>query len=216
MKFAICAGALVAGLAFSTGASAQIAGGVNIGTTGIGIELQKPLTETIVGRVNADFLNYEREETLDEIDYDGKLKFSTAGVFADWHPGGASFFLSGGAYFGTREIELSGTPNQAVEIGDTVYAPGSIILKGKIEMSDVQPFLGLGFDNTFSREQGLGFRAMVGASFSDEPDVSLTCTGGSSCATAQADLDEERREIADDAEDFKIFPVVQVGLTYKF
>ncbi len=54
--------------------------------------------------------------------------------------------------------------------------------------------------------------------WSDAPEVALTSTGGSlsNDPTFQARLRDESRNITDDAEGYGLFPIVQVGLNYKF
>ena len=54
--------------------------------------------------------------------------------------------------------------------------------------------------------------------FSGEPDVSLESRGGlfSGDPTFEAEVDREEQRIREDIEDFKVYPVIQIGLTYRF
>jgi hypothetical protein len=120
-------------------------------------------------------------------------------------------------YAGSRKVTLRATPTTNVEIGDTTYTPLQVgVLQGEAEMAKVQPFLGLGWEHGFSHAWGI--RAVVGAAFSSAPDVSLTCLGGTLCATpaVQAELVKERAQISEDASLLKAYPIVQVGLTRRF
>lgn len=89
---------------------------------------------------------------------------------------------------------------------------------GQIKLKDVAPFAGLGFDNTFTRSSRWGFRALAGVAWSDEPEVGLESTGGSlsNDPTFRARLAEERASIQSDVEDYGFYPVLQLGLNYKF
>lgn len=199
--------------------SSSLAAGVNLGTPGLGAELQLQLSDSLVLRGAADWLSYSRDADYSGVAYEGKLKSATAGLFADWHPGAGAFLVSAGAYFGDRKADLDATPSSAVAIGDATFTPAQVgKLTGKIEMSRFQPFLGLGFDNTFTSESGWGFRALAGVAFSKEPDVTLSSTGGtfSNDPTFQAQLREEEANIQDDAKGFKYYPVVQIGVTRRF
>lgn len=206
--------------AASTAASAQtMALGVNIGTPGIGLQASAKVSDMLVIRGAVDGLSISRDEDYSDIAYDGKAKLFTGGLFADLHPGGGAFFVSGGAYVGKRKINLTAQPTAAVDIGGQTFTPAQVgRIDGEAKLSNLQPFVGLGFDNTFVGERGWGLRAMAGVSFSKRPDVDLTASGGtlSNDANFQARLRAEEAEARDDAKDFKYFPVVQVGLARRF
>jgi hypothetical protein len=193
--------------------------GGNIGTPGLGAELQYKFNDSLVVRGGGDWMNFNYDHTYSGVDYSAKLKAGTGGVFLDWHPGRGGFFLSGGSYFGERKARLDGTPNGPTQIGDLTFTPAQIgAIRGDIEMSRAQPFVGLGWDNTFHRNGAWGFRVLGGVSFSDKPKVDLTASGGtlSNDPIFQAELQREEDNVRDDAKGFKYFPVVQVGLNYRF
>lgn len=199
--------------------SSPLAVGVNLGTPGVGAELKYQLNDSLVVRGSADWLSYSRDTDYAGIPYEGKLKTATAGLFADWHPGGGAFLVSAGAYFGERKAEIDATPSGPVDIGGAVFTPAQVgQLTGSVEMSKFQPFLGLGFDNTFTSGSGWGFKALAGVAFSKDPDVQLNATGGtfSNDPTFQAALAREEADIQDDAKGFKYYPVIQIGVSRRF
>ena len=199
--------------------TSPLAGGVNLGTPGVGAELQYQAAPGLVLRGGGDWLSYSRDETYSDIPYDGKLKSRTAGLFADWHPGGGAFLVSAGAYFGNRELELRSEPTGNITVGGQTFTPAQIgRLEGEAKLSDVQPFVGLGFDNTFTGGGAWGFKALVGVSFSDDPEVDLRAVGGafSDQPAVQAAVAQEAADIREDASDYKYYPVVQVGVTRRF
>jgi len=204
----------------SSGALAQtMALGVSAGTPGVGVQASAKVGELVVLRGAVDGMSLSRDETYSDIAYDGKAKLLTGGVFADLHPGGGPLLISGGAYFGQRKIELGAQPTASVDIGGQVFTPAQVgRLDGEAKLSNLQPFLGVGFDNTFVGDRAWGFRILAGVSFSKAPDVTLTASGGtlSNDANFQARLRAEEAQAQDDAKDFKYFPVVQLGLTRRF
>ncbi len=120
---------------------------------------------------------------------------------------------------GDRDIALASTPTAPVNIGGQTYSPAQIgTLGGSIKLQDVAPFIGIGWDDTFYRSGRWGIRAIAGVAWSDAPEVALTSTGGSlsNDPTFQARLRDESRTITDDVEGYGLFPIVQVGLNYKF
>ena len=211
--------ALLASAASAQAQDGRFAVGGNLGTPGVGAELQYKLNDSFVVRGGGDWMNFGYDHTYSGIDYDAKLKTGTGGLFLDWHPMQGGFFVSGGGYFGERKARLSGTPTGPTQIGDITYTPAQIgTIRGDVEMSKAQPFVGLGWDNTFSGDGGWGFRVLGGVSFSDKPKVDLTASGGtlSNDPIFQTELQREEDNVRDDAKGFKYFPVAQVGLTYRF
>jgi hypothetical protein len=219
MKMCLTALAAICATAAFPAAAQTIAIGANIGTPGLGVQASAKVSDMLVLRGALDGASISRDEDYSDVDYDGKAKLMTGGLFADLHPGGGAFFVSGGAYVGKRKINLRAQPTAAVDIGGQTFTPAQVgRLDGEAKLSNLQPFAGLGFDNTYVGDRGWGFRAMAGVAFSKRPDVSLTSSGGtlSSDANFQARLRAEEADARDDAKDFKYFPVVQVGLTRRF
>ena len=183
------------------------------------MQVSRQVSDSLVVRGALDVLSIGRDEDYSGVDYDGKLKSTTAGLFLDLHPGGSAFYVSGGAYFGGRKLDLDAQPSRNVEIGGQSFTPAQVgRIDGRAKLSDFQPFVGAGFDNTFSREGSWGFRALVGVSFSKRPDVRLRAVGGllANDANFQARLAQEERDLKDDAKDFRYYPIVQVGITRRF
>ena len=216
IRLALLAGA---GALLSLGASAEIAVGGGIGTTGGIIEGQYAFNEYVTLRGGFNTFSYGLDEDYDDVEYDADLDFSNFGAFVDMHPFNNSFLVTGGAYFGDKKIDGTGRPTEPVEIGNTVYTPaqiGTLDLDAKAD--DTAPFLGLGWDNTFRTTGNWGFKIIGGAIFSGEPDVQLTSNGGlfSDDPAFQAELEREEQKIREDIEVFKVYPVVQIGVTYRF
>lgn len=204
----------------ATGASAQtMAFGVNAGTPGLGAQVSARVSDRIVLRGAVDGMSLSHDEDYSDIAYKGDAKLFTGGLFADLHPTGGSFFVSGGAYAGQRKLKLQAQPTASVDIGGQTYSPAQVgRLNGEAKLSGVQPFVGVGFDNTFSGDRAWGVRAMAGVSFSQAPKLRLAASGGtlSGDPTFLAHLRREEAEAREDAKDFKYFPIVQIGLTRRF
>ena len=212
--------------AIGTTASAQssrplspFAIGGQIGTPGIGVQVEYWLTKGLTLRGSFDALNWDVDDTYDGIDYDAEIDFSSPGAFVDWRPAGNAFLISAGAYFGDRNVWLDATPTGPTTIGSATFTPAQIgTLTGQIELENTAPFIGIGYDNTFTKGGRLGFRVLAGAAFGDEPRVHLNASGGtlSNDPAFQARLAEEEARIQAEADDYKVLPVVQMGVTYRF
>ena len=217
-KHTLIAAAALAALPLAAQAqSGSVAAGVNLGTPGIGAELQVQAAPGFVIRGAVDGLKIDRDEDYSGVPYSAELKSLTGGLFADWHPMGGGFLVSGGAYFGDRKLDLSAAPTAPVVIGGQTFTAAQVgRLDGEIKMSKVQPFVGLGYDNTFTADRGWGFKLIAGVALSKKPGVTLTATGGTFSPDFQTRLSQEVRDVQEDAEDFRYYPVVQVGVTRRF
>jgi hypothetical protein len=193
--------------------------GAQVGTPGAGVQAQFSVNDYIVLRGSYDVLQWDADDTYDGVDYNADIDFQSPGAFVDLHPFRNAFFVSGGAYFGDRGVDLDATPDEDVSIGGATFTPAQVgNLTGRIELESTAPFVGLGYDNTFKHGGRWGFRVLAGAAFGDAPEVSLDSSGGtlSNEPLFQARLEQEEQEVQDDADDYKVLPVVQVGLNYRF
>jgi len=221
---AAVAATCVAGSAAAQSRESRFALGANVGTTGLGIEAQIKLNPKLTLRGGFDSLQFDEEVEGDDILYDGEIDFSTGGAFLDFHPTGGAFFVSAGAYFGDRQINVSGTPadGTTVEIGDDTFTAAQVgTLAGNMDFGGTAPFVGLGWNNTFTTDNRWGFKFLVGAAFGDDPEATLARVGGAPLSPADqtrlnAELQAEEMEIEEETDGFTVYPVVQLGLSFKF
>ena len=220
-RYVMTAAAITAMGGGAAHADVQFAIGGALGTPGGTVEAQVSLNDFLGFRGGYNYLAFDVDEDYDGVDYSGELDMTTFGAFVDLHPFQNSFLVTGGAYIGDKTLEGVATPTEPVEIGDLTFTPDQV---GTLDMSadigDMAPFFGIGFDTTFQGDGNWGFKAIVGAMITDSPSVDLTSTGsnltGDALAVFEAELEQERQNLEDDIEDFKTYPVLQVGLTYRF
>jgi hypothetical protein len=219
MKRSITLAILASASATAAGAAqAQVAIGGSIGTPGATVEAQVKVIPGVVLRGGYNYLKYEADDTFDGIAYQGDLDLNTLGAFVDLHPFGNAFFVTGGAYFGKKELDLNATPTTNVQIGSQTFTPaqvGTLTLTG--DLKDTAPFVGLGWDTTFENT-GLGFKFVAGAMFTGSPQVNLVAAGGSlsNDTNFKAQLAQEEQNLRNDIDSYKVYPVAQLGLTYSF
>lgn len=196
----------------------QLALGVTGGTLGIGPEISWRFSERVGLRANGGFFDASRNEELDDIDYDADLKLNSFGAMLDWYPFGGGFRVSAGGRINNNEIDLEGAPTVDTEIGDTTYTPQQIgTIAGTVKSDSFAPTLSLGYGGKLAK--GLTFSFELGVMMQGSPKIeNLASTGGTlssnSTFLAQLALEEQRAE--DDAKDFKYWPIIQIGLAYRF
>lgn len=191
--------------------------GVSGGTIGISPEVGYRFGERTGLRLNGGFFDYDRNEEIDDIDYDGTLKLNSVGLLADLYPFGGSFRISAGVRSSSNRIDLSATPTTNVEIGDQDYSPDEIgTLNGSVKFKKLNPTLTMGWGGSFKSGFTVGFEA--GVMFQGSPKLSLEASGGSLAndPVFLQELENERAQAEEDAEDFKLWPVVQLHFLYRF
>jgi hypothetical protein len=223
MKTSIWIAMCVTALGTTTATSAAVAQdarwsvGITGGTLGVGPQVAFRPNEHVGIRANAGFLSVSRDETVDEIDYDGDLKLNSFGAMLDWYPAGGGFRISVGGRANNNEVALVGAPGTNVTIGDTVYTPEQVgTLRGTVTTDDFAPALSIGYGGTLGK--GFTFGAELGVLWQGEPNIdNLRATGPlASTPQFQADIEREQRRIEDEVDDYELWPILQVEISYRF
>ncbi|HEY0685442.1 MAG TPA: hypothetical protein VGD45_24100 [Steroidobacter sp.] len=191
--------------------------GVTGGTLGVGPQVMFRPNEHLGIRANAGFLSVSRDEEVDDIDYDGDLELSSFGAMLDWYPLGGGFRISVGGRANNNEIGLKGQPTTNVTIGDTTYTPQQVgALSGTVTTDDFTPALTLGYGGTLAK--GFTFGAEIGLLWQGEPSIeNLRGTGLLANASQfQADIEREERRIEEELDDYELWPILQIEVSYRF
>ncbi len=224
MKKVLTAITLIA--AASTAAFAQadnVAIGVQAGTSGLGLGVTYNLTETLNVRGNYNYLSYSRDETVDDINYDLELKLSNVELLLDWHVFGGGFRLSSGLVSNGNKLTGTGTArsDRTVEFGGEVFNASEIgRVDADVDFRSVAPYLGLGWGNVFNGGR-LSLTADAGVLFQGSPSATVKAAPAANVNPAvaarlnQAVADEEA-SLEDELKAFKHYPIVRVGLAYRF
>lgn len=189
--------------------------GAGVSTLGYGVDLNSQFTERFSATVGYNAFTIDGDENTDEVRYQGDLKFNNATVKLNWHPLSGSFHVSAGLVVGDIRAAVTGTPRAGgvYEFNGVQYTAADVgQLRGRVEIKDsVAPYVGVGYR---SRGEGLGFYADLGV-ISAKTSVSLAATGLAADPQFKADLEQERRELEDKI-DLSVYPVLGLGLVYRF
>lgn len=198
-------------------AKAQSSVALGFGTLGANAQLAFDGSDRWGVRVEGNYFGFSRGVTGDNVAYDGKLRLLTLGALIDVYPFDSGFRLSAGGYFNRNRIVLDARPTGNVEIGGTIYTPAQLgELRGRASYPSAAPYLGLGFSGNRGGT-GLAFVADAGVLYQRGSHVTMTASGPiASNAAFQADLEEERRAIKDDIDNFRFYPAIKIGLAYRF
>jgi hypothetical protein len=198
-------------------AHAQATLGGKVGTLGLGIEGSYQFSEQWSIRGGFNQYDYDFEDDLDGVDFDGDLELSSIALLGDYRPFSAGFRITGGAVFNGNAIKAVADPANTYAIGDNIYTQAETgVLSADTDFDSVAPYLGLGWDVGIGERLSLNFD--LGVLFQGEASVSFTSVGGtlSDNPTFIADLEAEERLAEDDLEDYDLYPVLSIGISYAF
>jgi hypothetical protein len=202
-RIAVLAASLVA-----CGSAHAIGIGVKAGTTGIGIDAAMSVFPLVDARIGWSGLKWGYDQNTSNVSYKGDLKLNNLNALLDFHPMGPLFRLTGGVVFNSNKYDATGTPNSG---------PGSFNATVEAGRSTA-PYLGIGWGRVAG--MGVNWYADLGAMFMGEPKATLTanCTGLSApqCTALQSQVAAEQTSLQDSLKRFKVYPVLNIGVTIGF
>lgn len=198
-------------------ALAQDAGHVHVGVTGgtlgIGPEIGYRMNDHVGVRGNATFLGLSHDFDSNDLDYRGKARLKSGGLMLDVYPFGGGFRISGGARINGNDGRVRAVPSRSVTVGNTTYTPAQIgTITGEAETKNFAPALTLGWAGR--NAEGFVFGVEAGALFQGR--VRIRNFRNSTGLISAADLEAERLDIQDDVDDYKVYPILQLTVGYRF
>ncbi|MGH8053902.1 MAG: hypothetical protein ACREP4_08270 [Stenotrophomonas sp.] len=201
--------------AAAAGAFDDLSAGAGVSTLGYGVDLNAQFNDHFSATVGYNAFSISGDESTDEVSYKGDLKFNNTSLKLNWHPMGGGFHVSAGLVMGDISAAVTGMPlaGGVYEFNGVEYSAADVgQLRGRVEIKDsVAPYVGVGYR---SRGEGLGFFADLGV-ISAKTSVQLHATGLASDPQFQKDLEQERRELEDKI-DLSVYPVLGLGVMYRF
>jgi hypothetical protein len=201
----------------TTGDNGRFRIGVTAGTLGIGPEIGYRANRTVGLRANATFLSFDHSVKSNNVRYDGHANLKSGGVMLDLYPFGGGFFLSAGARINGNDGRLRATPQSTTTIGSTAFTPAQIgTISGRAEVKDVAPQLTLGYGGGL--HHGLSFHFEAGALFQGAIRVRDFASNGTLANDPRflVELEKERLSTQRKVDDYKVYPIAQIGLKYRF
>jgi hypothetical protein len=218
IHLAIAALSLAAAPAFASGLG-SLDVGVTAGTLGYGPQVGMTIVPNkFDARLNFGYLSYSYNTTSNNVAYNGHLKLSNVGLLADWHPFAGAFRLTAGAFYNDNKFDLNGQPSGAGTYtfnGNTYTAAQAGTVNANVSFNSISPYIGFGFGDG-GTGAGLHFTSDVGVMYQGKPSASITATGAAADPALAADVAAAQTKLQSDLSSFQWYPVLQVGLDYRF
>jgi hypothetical protein len=188
------------------------------GTLGVGADLHRALVPGwLTFRAGATFFRYSMNVSDNGIDYHGTLKLGGVPIGLDLYPFKNWFRLQGGLMINLNEVSATAKPMAGqIAINGVRYSVAQLgQMEAVVKFNRAAPYFGLGFGRPFKRGKHWGFLFDAGAMYHGEARLRLTTTVPAS-AMLQNDLRQQERQFENDARDYRLYPVIQFGVTYRF
>jgi hypothetical protein len=208
--------------------------GVKVSTLGVGADVALPVTHRSNARFGFNAFNYDHTFDKDGVSYKGTLGLRSAQASFDFFPLGG-FHLSPGLliYNGNNVRAHASVPgNQSFTLNHVTYfsdVNNPIGGTGKLDLNRVAPMFLLGFGNLVPRTHRFSVSFEVGMAYQGSPRVKLGLTGnvcddnlGTNCRSVvtdtavQSNILAEQKRLNDKASPFQFYPIISLGVGYKF
>jgi len=196
--------------------------GAVAGTLGVGGQVSYAWTERVQTRVMVAGASADVDFDADggsDLEYSGNVDLLHGALLVDYHPFGGVFRLTGGVMLNDDKIDGSATCEQlACDLGDN---EGILVRGDRLDATarydSVSPYVGIGWGKSPGAEGGLGFSADIGVFYLGDPDVNVELRGASSTNPVVRDaVEEEQDGIQEDLDKLPLYPVVMLGVDYRF
>lgn len=197
-------------------AEQEFSAGLRAGTLGLGIEGSwKPLKYLDI-RLGGNTFTYEDTGPQGSIEYEQELTLETYYLTANILFNDSPMRITLGGFVNGNELYMINDSLQDQNIGGLVYPGAGIgVLTSTTTFNSTSPYFGIGYDFTIRGK--LGMNVDVGVMWQDEPIVELNADGPlASDPGFQASLEAERRELENAFKEFKVWPVLQLAVVYRF
>jgi hypothetical protein len=189
----------------------------NIGTEGLGIGYGYALGSR--DNVRAEFNGFSLSHGIDAggVHYDGHIKFAHGALYGDFFPapGMVPFRITAGVLIGDDNFSGDATSMSGTYTINGVTVPSDdATITAKLKYPTVRPYLGIGFGHT-PKAKGLSAFFDAGVAFG-KPKVEYNVPADIVAAVGQDNVNAEEQQLQDKANKLRFYPIVKVGITYRF
>ena len=209
---------------------------INVGTQGIGMSLGYEFNKHLKMRVRGAYLKASYNDTWGdgdgEIEYDG----NNAGILLDYHPFGGVFHLSAGLNFSKSTLSATASAQHNLkgtyDLGGYTFevVDNEARIKGEYDWNNLQPYIGIGWSTDGDGDHSLYFTLDIGVNFIGSGKFSINSIEGINnvkgphgenlghitYSIAEQAVREEGKDFFKIADDIIVYPVIQLGMGYRF
>ena len=189
---------------------------VKAGTLGGGLEATIGANDYLGFRFGANMLSAGSSISRDEGTIKMDMELLSYSALADLHVFGGGFRVSAGGLINKNKLKLTADLNKSVTLDGQEYSLSD--LNGQVTFGELAPYVGIGYGNAVGTDGHWHFACDFGVMFQGEPKIAASATASDPSIQPIVDqaLSREVAKIQDDANAFKYYPVISVGVSYRF
>jgi hypothetical protein len=203
-------------LLLASGAHAQEAY-LTGGTLGMGPGVALNLNPHVGLRADIEGLAFSTSLNVDGGRYDGRLKLLQGGLYADLFPFASSGFrVSAGVLFNDDSFDAHAVPNSLGNyvIGNNYVPAVGPAPEANITLPRAMPYIGIGYGH-HRPTRGFGVAVDLGVAYG-RPRVSYSVPSVYQAFISPQDIALEEQQLNDKVNKYRIYPVAQITVTYRF
>ena len=218
----------------TSGSAHPVGIGFVFGTLGLGGQAAVGLNQKFDIRGELNFLRFSRSTTRDGIHYAGSIHMGNVGILLDWFPWANGFHITPGllVYNGNEITGGANVPGGLpFHVGNAIYVSSTatpVTGTATIGVNKVAPEVLFGWGSMVPRSHHWSVVFDAGVLFWGSPKVTMNLTGDvcdigqvncrsiSSDPTVQANIQKQVAKYNSDASPYKVYPVIQLGVGYRF
>lgn len=193
--------------------------GAKASTLGLGVEGNVGLLPRLKFRTGVNLFYFSLDADTSNIDYNVEVDLVSFPVVLDLHPfRDSGFRISAGVLINYNHADLEGVSKNGYKINGTVYSAEQLgTLSGDVDFNKISPYVGIGWETSAGKTKGWSFSCDLGVAYHGKADVELKASSPlNGDPIFQKALAKEEQEIEDNLADYQFYPVVSIGVTYKF
>jgi hypothetical protein len=197
-----------------------------VSTLGLGASLSYGIFPQLNGRLslNGFSLGVDVEDT--EVTYDSDVNLFNISALADYYPiRNSGLKLSAGLVLNDNNISGTATANSGttIDLGDSSFNANQLSsVDLDVEFpNEIAPYIGIGWGNPVRPGSRWSFNVNLGVMFPGSPEVDVQPNIDPNVSTAErdqieAEANQEEADLEDDLDNFNIYPVLTIGVSYQF
>lgn len=201
------------------GQSGNWSAGVNMGTLGAGVNVAYKVNDFFKVRGTFNYFQFNKKINGSDFNIDGKLKLLTVGLLGDFHLFENGFRLTGGLVYNGNHVKVKSEASRTFTIHGRTYTPQDIgQVDGSLDFRSIAPYIGIGYDSGHTQKAGFSFTADAGVLFQGKVRGKINSMTGLLANNSQA-ISDVKDEIVDEANKktlIKVYPVISLGVSYRF
>jgi hypothetical protein len=187
------------------------------GTLGAGIGAALPLASWAGVHAEFEGLGFSHSVNVSGNEYDGHVKLLQGGLYLDLFPFASSGFrVTAGVLINDDELTGHAVPNAQgmYKIGNDFVPAVGPAPSTTVTLPRAMPYLGIGYGHK-PVSKGFGMTLDLGVAYG-RPRTTYSVPQIYTLVTTQANIDQEEQNISNKVERYKLYPVVQIGVSYRF